>query len=170
MRSKTKFAAAAALTLAGCASAPPPEFSAAQLEVLAAMDAHMRTISANDLSAMSAQQTEDGMTYRIRLREDGGWETIGRPNSYWTAPERDDGGVYKERYWSPTVLVRGAMALVWAPYEFRIDGETSHCGVDAFSFAKMDGQWIVTNSMWTVEPRSCDELRPADPKEIRPAG
>ncbi len=40
--------------------------------------------------------------------------------------------VYRERYWSPTVLIRGPMALVWAPYEFQIDGKISHCGIDAF--------------------------------------
>ncbi len=58
--------------------------------------------------------------------------------------------------------------MVWAPYEFQIDGETTHCGVDAFSFAKIDGDWKVTNSMWTVEPDACDELRPEDPRTIRP--
>ena len=65
-------------------------------------------------------------------------------------------------------MIRGAMALVWAPYEFQIDGTTSHCGVDVFSFARIDGVWKVSNSMWTVEPDACDELRPADESLIRP--
>ena len=74
----------------------------------------------------------------------------------------------RERYWSPTVLIRGAMALVWAPYEFQVDGATSHCGVDMFSFAKIDGVWKVSNSIWTVEPNACAELRPDDASTIRP--
>lgn len=160
---------AAGLALVGCAGTPTPQFSAEQLEVLAAMDAHMLAISANDPAEIGAQQTVDGMTYRLSPKDDGGWEMSGWPNSYWAAPERSDANAYKERYWSPTVLVRGGMALVWAPYEFWINGETSHCGVDAFSFAKIDGRWIVTNAMWTAEPKSCDDLRPADPAEIRPA-
>ncbi len=163
------FVVAATLAMAGSATAQAPSYSASEAEILAVMDAYMLEISANDLAAMEARQTPDGMTYRIRGLDDGGWDVAARPNSYWVAPERTDGHAYRERYWSPTVLVRGGMALVWAPYEFWIDGETSHCGVDAFSFTKIDGTWKVSNSMWTVEPNACPELRPTDPGEIRPA-
>lgn len=163
------------LTLAACASTTPPPSVAGhqpgeEAAILAVMDAYMHEISANDLAAMDARQTPEGMTYRIRARAEGGWDVVARPNAYWVAPERADEHTYRERYWSPTVLIRGAMALVWAPYEFRIDGETSHCGVDVFSFAKIDGVWKVSNSMWTVEPGACDELRPRDPRAIRPRG
>jgi hypothetical protein len=59
-------------------------------------------------------------------------------------------------------------AVVWAPYEFWRNGKTSHCGIDTFDMVKIDGQWRVANSMWTVEPDACPELRPADPSAIRP--
>jgi hypothetical protein len=75
---------------------------------------------------------------------------------------------YRERYWSPTVLIRGPMALVWAPYEFQIDGRTSHCGIDVFSFSRMDGVWKVSNSMWTVEPGACAELGMSKGADVRP--
>ena len=86
--------------------------------MLAAMDRYMHVISADDLQAMAAMQTPDGMTYRARATKGAGMETIGRPNSYWVDPARADGRVVRERYWSPTVLVRGSIAVVWAPYEF----------------------------------------------------
>lgn len=136
--------------------------------ILAVMDAYMDEISANDLAAMEARQTPEGMTYRHRVRPDGGWDVLPRSNMDWVAPNMASDHTYRERYWSPTVLVRGVMAIVWAPYEFRIDGETSHCGVDVFSFSKIEGVWKVSNSMWTVEPNACDQLRPADPAMIRP--
>ncbi|MBK9064929.1 MAG: hypothetical protein IPL89_17350 [Acidobacteria bacterium] len=47
------------------------------------------------------------------------------------------------------------IAVVWAPYEFWIDGKTSHCGIDVFDFVKVDGAWRVANAMWTVEPNAC---------------
>jgi hypothetical protein len=65
-------------------------------------------------------------------------------------------------------MIRGGLAVVWAPYEFWIDGETSHCGVDVVDFVKIDGKWLVSRAMWTVEPKPCAELRPADPTKIRP--
>ena len=154
--------------LSGCAKQAATQYNAEQLEVLAAMDAHMRAISANDLALMATQQTPDGMTYSVFRDEAGEWKISGQTNAYWVAPERADDNAYQERYWAPTVLVRGAMALVWAPYEFKINGEASHCGVDAFSFAKVDGKWLSTNAMWTVEPSACDELRPADAAMMRP--
>ena len=136
--------------------------------ILAVMDAYMHEISANDLAAMDARQTSEGMTYRLVASEDGSWDVVPSSNSYWVAPERANDHAYQERYWSPTVMIRGAMAVVWAPYEFQIDGETTHCGVDVFSFAKINGIWKVSNSMWTVEPNACSELRPENPDTIRP--
>ena len=149
-------AAAVALALAACATteAPPTAVGhqpAEEAAILAVMDAYMHEISANDLAAMDARQTAEDMTYRIRAREDGGWDVVARPNSYWVAPERADDSTYRERYWSPIVMIRGGMALVWAPYEFQIDGV-----------------WKVSNAMWTVEPNACAELRPLDPTMIRP--
>jgi hypothetical protein len=141
-----------------------------QAAVLAAMDRYLAAISASDLDAMASMQTPDGMNYRARALPGGGMEVLGRPNSYWVDPARKDGHTYRERYWSPTVLVRGSIATVWAPYEFWIDGKTSHCGVDVFSFIKVGAAWHVANSMWTVEPDACPELRPSDPASIRPAG
>jgi len=60
------------------------------------------------------------------------------------------------------------IAVVWAPYEFWQDGKTSHCGVDVFDLVRIDGEWRVSNSMWTVEPDACTELRPADNSKLRP--
>ena len=148
---------------------PAGHQAAEEAAVLAVMDAYMHEISANDLSAMDARQTADGMTYRHVASEDGDWDVVARSNKYWVAPERADEHSYRERYWSPTVMIRGSMAMVWAPYEFQTDGVTSHCGVDVFSFAKIDGVWKVSNSMWTVEPNACAELRPADASLIRPS-
>ena len=62
------------------------------------------------------------------------------------------------------------MASMQTPYEFWIDGKTSHCGIDVFSFIKVGDEWHVANSTWTVEPDACPELRPSDPAGIRPAG
>lgn len=138
--------------------------------VLDAMDRYMTAISENDFEAMAALETPDGMTYQWRPSTDGGMHVTAYPFAYWRDPAQDDGSVYRERYWAPTVLIRGGIAVVWAPYEFWTDGETSHCGVDVMSFAKVEGTWLVANGMWTVEPEACAELRPADPSSLRPEG
>lgn len=144
---------------------PPDE----EAEVLAVMDRYMKAISEKDFKTMAALQTPEGMTYRARAVEGGGWDIVARTNAYWADSTHADTSAIRERYWSPTVLIRGGIAVVWTPYEFWIDGKTSHCGVDVFDFVKVGGEWRVSNSMWTVEPNACDELRPADASLIRPA-
>lgn len=141
-----------------------PAEEAAVLEVL---DRYVTAISETDLKAQAAMQTPDGMTYQWRPAEGSG-HINSRPNSYWTDPSMDDGHTYRERYWSPTVMIRGGIAVVWAPYEFWVDGETSHCGVDVFDFVRIDGEWRVSNSMWTIEPEACTELRPSNRSSLRP--
>lgn len=160
---------AAALAGTPAVPSPPGHQVGEEAALLAAMDRYIAAISASDLGAMASMQTPDGMTYRARSVTGGGMEIVGRPNSYWVDPARKDNHTYRERYWSPTVMIRGSLAVVWAPYEFRIDGTTSHCGVDVFDFVKVSGEWRVANSMWTVEPDACEELRPADAAAIRPA-
>ncbi len=174
--------------LSACeAPAPPPQHIAEghqpgeEAAVLEVLDRYVAAISESDFEAKAAMLMPEGMTYIWRpiyevdaqsgvwrRAEGGGMEIVARPNSHWIDPSRDDGRLRRERYWSPTVMIRGGIAVVWAPYEFWVDGETSHCGVDVFDLVRLDGQWLVSNSMWTVEPEGCAELRPAGPSKLRP--
>jgi len=140
-----------------------------QAAVLEVMDRYLQAIGANDVGTMAALQTPDGMTYTAQATASGEMEIRGRPNAFWLDPARNAGRVLRERYWSPTVLVRGSIATVWAPYEFWVDDKTSHCGIDSFSFVKVRGRWLLSNSQWTVEPDACDAMRPADASQLRPA-
>jgi hypothetical protein len=44
-------------------------------------------------------------------------------------------------------------------YEFLRDGEFSHCGVDAFHFARMSAGWQITGLAYTVRRQGCREPR-----------
>jgi hypothetical protein len=158
-----------ALSLAG-PPAPAGTQTGEETAVLAVMDRYLAAISAKDVTAMAAMQTPDGMTYRARAVDGGAWDVVARPNSYWVDPSKVDAHSHREVAWSPTVLVRGAIAVVWAPYEFWIDGKTSHCGIDVFDFVKIDGAWRVSNAAWTVEPNACQELRPAHVPALQAQG
>jgi hypothetical protein len=129
---------ASGASMAACVEHDNPP-SAAALEkaaVLEVMDRYLAAISSSNLEAMKQLQMPEGMTYRAKSSADGSVEVIPHPNSWWVDPARKDGHALRERYWAPTVLVRGSIAVVWAPYEFWIDGKTSHCGIDSFDFVK----------------------------------
>ncbi len=61
-----------------------------------------------------------------------------------------------ERYWNPTVMIEGNIALFWAPYDFHIDGNFSHCGIDSFQLVKRDGNWLLSNLSWTRQFENCE--------------
>lgn len=172
---RSMFLIAMMTVLSACEATPPPLPHIAQghqpgeeTAVLEALDRYVTAISETDLEAQAGMLMPEGMTFVWRPTAGGGMEIVSRPNSYWIDPSRDDGHRLRERYWSPSVMIRGGIAVVWAPYEFWVDGETSHCGVDVFDLVRIDGRWLVSNAMWTVEPEACPELRPEDTSILRP--
>jgi len=67
----------------------------------------------------------------------------------------------------PTVLIRDPITVVWGEYEFWIDGQLSHYGVDSADLVKVDSEWKVANLMWTVEKENCP-IAPKHDKEMLP--
>jgi hypothetical protein len=77
-------------------------------------------------------------------------------NEVFLAGLEDDGHDNDERWvGTPTVMIRGPIAVVWGEYEYWIDGKFSHCGVDSIDLVKVDGEWKFANFMWTVERTGC---------------
>lgn len=150
------WAAMLTLTAAPATAAPrdPAEAAAiAQVErFFAAMkagdEAALKTILLPDVT-FTAQRLKDGQAALRRI-----------PAGEWAASLAKPGGpVVDERMWSPTVLRRGPIAMVWAPYELLVDGKQVHCGVDVFDLALVEGTWRIAHLMWTQEPEACGELK-----------
>jgi len=65
-------------------------------------------------------------------------------------------GDWRERIWSPKVLMQDGLAQVWAPYDFHLDGKFSHCGIDSFSLVKDgSGQWRIAGITYNVQIDGC---------------
>ena len=107
-----------------------------------------RAIQVAEGAAISMRPDPEGVAgkYQMRMTQ----------NEEFAAALKPDARDFVERWTSePTVLIRGPIAVVWGEYDFRIDGELSHCGVDAFDLVKLDGEWKMVNIMWTVERDNC---------------
>jgi hypothetical protein len=59
-----------------------------------------------------------------------------------------------ERIHDPLVRVDNDLAVVWAPFEFRIDGKLDHCGTDLFSLVHIEGKWLIGSLSATLR-RDC---------------
>lgn len=60
-----------------------------------------------------------------------------------------------ERMWGSDVHVDGAIATLWATYDFHVGSTLDHCGHDAFQLARGEGGWYVTAIIYTVRPAPC---------------
>jgi len=63
--------------------------------------------------------------------------------------------VWLERIWNPTVLIHGHNATVWAKYDFHLNGQFSHCGVDSFGLIRTAAGWKITYVSDTRETEGC---------------
>lgn len=142
------------------AAQPEPDVVA----VLDVVDRFMRAISTNDTTALASITLEGTTTTVESPNPEGGTRLTRRTLD----PQRYATGAFREQYWDPIVHVRGRLAVVWTPYEFWLNGKTSHCGIDVFHMVRQDDGWRIAHVMWTVEPDACPALRPADPSGIRP--
>jgi len=138
-----------------------PEYDA----VMKAVDAFFEMVNTSNAALMSKIGLHDAMTYSVREQEDGHWILRARPQTYDMDPANWGPERYTERYWSPTVLVTDHIAVFWAPYDFYIDGNFSHCGTDAIDLVKVDGEWKIGNSSWTVQKTGCVKHPDGPPPE-----
>jgi len=49
----------------------------------------------------------------------------------------------EERIHDPLVKIDDNIAIIWAPYEFLVDGKVDHCGTDIAHLVKHDGKWLI---------------------------
>ena len=138
----------------------------AKNEVLAVVDALLTTLWTGDADAFDALVAENAMTVSI----DGTGVRRSFPVSVFSDDMRSgDHDPFKERYWSPSVHIRGGLAVVWAPYVLdAADGRRIHCGVDVFNMSRHDDSWKVDSLNFTMEPDGCDELDPPANADMRP--
>lgn len=51
----------------------------------------------------------------------------------------------QERIHDPLVRIDNDLAVVWAPFEFLVDGKVDHCGTELFNVVRADGQWVIAS-------------------------
>ena len=51
----------------------------------------------------------------------------------------------EERIHDPLVRIDNDLAMVWAPFEFLVDGKVDHCGTDLFNLVRKDGKWLIAS-------------------------
>lgn len=149
------------------ASAAPSPAGDDRAEVLSTVERFFAAMAAKDLAA--ARQLVVGEGRFVSLREEGGGTQLRVTSneeliaSWATVPGR-----LLERIWDAEVRVHQGIATLWAPYDFHIDGEHRHCGLDAFDLVKVDGQWKIAGGAYSVVRNGCPPSPLPPPAEAPP--
>jgi hypothetical protein len=54
------------------------------------------------------------------------------------------------------VRIDNDLAVVWAPFDFLVDGKVDHCGTDLFNLVRVDGKWLIA-SVADTGRKDCSE-------------
>ncbi len=63
--------------------------------------------------------------------------------------------ILDERIQFDAIRIDGALAIVWAPYQFYYKGKFSHCGVDSFQLIRINGKWKIQYLIDTRRKEGC---------------
>ncbi|MES2059206.1 MAG: nuclear transport factor 2 family protein [Pseudomonadota bacterium] len=131
---------------------PPPGTDEAA--VMAPINAAFAGISARDQAAILAQLRPNG-TATVLMEKPDGTRTV--RNMPIAAYAEASAGTerYEERMTDPAIEIDGAMAMVWGPYTFSIDGTVRHCGFQHFDLVQEEGRWKIQNVTWSVRTTGC---------------
>jgi len=127
-----------------------PEYSA----VKHVIDQFFESINTNNGALLASLEVEGAQILNIREDVAGQYEFVERA---WFGDDNfNTANKLTERYWNEELLISDHLAVFWAPYDFHINGEFSHCGIDVLNLIKIDGQWKIGHAMWTIQRPDCD--------------
>jgi hypothetical protein len=64
-------------------------------------------------------------------------------------------GALDERIEFDMVKTDAALAIAWTPYQFYLNGNFSHCGVNSFQLVRFNGQWKIQYLIDTRRRTGC---------------
>jgi hypothetical protein len=107
--------------------------------VLAPIDAMFQGMTARDPAAIKSAALPGTI---LVLMRDGKPEqmTIDAFADHFSKPSK---ARLEERIHDPLVRTDHDLAVVWAPFEFLVDGKPDHCGTDLFNLVQTGGKWVI---------------------------
>lgn len=97
--------------------------------------------------------TRDGQPFNRVNQLDGFLKAIGAAAA--------SGRKLEERIYNPEVRIDDNLATVWVQYDFLVDGQVTHCGVDSYQLVRVGQAWQVLQVVDTQRRESCADISKA---------
>jgi Putative lumazine-binding len=108
-------------------------------------------MTTHDAAAARALFLPEAMLFSVRA--DGTANAM--PHDRWVERMGASKDAWLERIWEPKQLEHGSVAIVWAEFDFHLNGKFSHCGIDSFSLLKTASGWKIASISDTHETTGC---------------
>ncbi len=146
-----------ALCLVALVSAPASATPVSEKRaVVTAVQEFFDALAAKDERRLLATVVPGGIISAQRIR-DGKLVLHSQAWADWAKSVAASNEALEERMHRPKVRVKGTIASVWTYYTFYRNEAFSHCGIDNFDMAKVDGRWKILNISYTVETEGCQK-------------
>lgn len=123
------------------------------LAVIAVTDSMLAAISANDWERTATYLHDRGTIIGVQMQ--GAAVRASARNREETRAYKSSNTLL-ERGFEARAMVDGPIAMVWLPYDFHVNGQWSHCGVDIFTLIRSGTGWRVVNLTYSVsQPPAC---------------
>ena len=138
------------IILATSLSTPAFAQSVEEQAVLAPIHAMFDGMSKRDAAAIKAPTLPGGTMVLMRdgkpsqMTFEAFADRVGKPGTTQI----------EERIHDPMVRIDNDLAVVWAPFDFLVDGKVDHCGTDLFNLVRVDGRWVIA-SVADTGTKSC---------------
>jgi len=113
--------------------------TAAERDVLAPIQAMFDGMAQRDAAAIAAPTLPGGTMVLMR---DGKASQM-TFTEFATRVGKPGKTKIEERIHDPLVRIDNDLAVVWAPFDFLVDGKVDHCGTDLFNMVRVDGTWKI---------------------------
>ena len=123
-------------------------------KVMGVVQNFFRALETQDTALFKNLFIEYAFNHYVREHQDSAktWVETGTQNPavFTFKPNR----ILKERLTGNDLVVKihKRIAMVWSPYNFWVNEEFSHCGVDVFTMFKVDEGWKISSVSFSVEP------------------
>ncbi|WP_394834930.1 nuclear transport factor 2 family protein [Pendulispora rubella] len=132
--------AAAAVWATSSVMAPAHAATPAEQAVLAPFRAVLDGIGKRDKALVRAQLLPGGTTTFIR----NGQVVQHTFDAFVEKLPSTGTSRIEERIYDPLVRIDDDIAVIWAAYDFLIDGKVDHCGTDIATLVRRDGRWLIS--------------------------
>ncbi len=111
-----------------------------------------------DSSMVASKFLRDAPMNSVYTNRDGEVvRAIGSLSSWLNAIGTPHDEVWDEQISSVEIKIDGDLASVWTPYKFYVGENFSHCGVNSFQMAKLEGEWKVIYIVDSRRRENCIE-------------